>query len=258
MKKVLALTCAIVALFATIASAQKAPKEAAIEKKILTFKQRIMLSPQKLWHLSAATKDSAGRFHREFSYIARSSKFVTMQIVADDTLQNNEAVTSIELRIEDIRYHWYKYKKNKPLDVKEVTTFSDEIMEDVPCPSLTLEGVVYKVAPCLIEDTIREGDPDKSFEIILTESDRKSYSYTVHGYGVGFPTYGIICNEASGGASWSTTIHGRFVNNIFHADGKVPRVYSGYLPIHIYLESENGRDNNYIKLPVTLTVLPKK
>ncbi|MEI8249141.1 MAG: hypothetical protein WCG07_01445, partial [Candidatus Taylorbacteria bacterium] len=98
------------------------------------------------------------------------------------------------------------------------------------------------------------GHGDKAFEVLLHGSDL--YGFSVRGYGVGFPTYGIIPDTASGGVMGDIMLRLHFNDNYLNPDGDKPKTYSGYIPIHVFQGSETGFDTNFVYLSVTLTVYP--
>ena len=121
-------------------------------------------------------------------------------------------------------------------------------------PSLTVNGIQYSLGTNTIVATMIHGQGDKGFEVSLHGSG--VYGFSVHGYGVGFPTYGIIADTASGGVNDNTVLRLHFSDTYLVPDGGKPKVYSGYLPIHVFQGSETGFDTNYFHLPVTVTVYP--
>ena len=125
------------------------------------------------------------------------------------------------------------------------------------CPqSLTINGTTYSISPCSINMTMIDGQGDKSFSTTITAVGASpSFGYSTRGYGVGFPDYGIL-GGGSGGANGATTLNLQFKDSVLSADGKSPKTYSGYLPIHIFQGSETGFDNNFLNLNVSATVNP--
>jgi hypothetical protein len=121
-------------------------------------------------------------------------------------------------------------------------------------PAITVNGAVYTLGTNAIVATMIHGQGDKSFEVAL--HGHGLYGFSVYGYGVGFPTYGIIADTASGGVVDDFTLKLHFSDAYLSPDGDMPKTYSGYLPIHVFQGSETGFDTNYFRLPVTVTVLP--
>ncbi|MFA6295223.1 MAG: peptidoglycan-binding protein [Candidatus Paceibacterota bacterium] len=122
------------------------------------------------------------------------------------------------------------------------------------CSPITVDGKTYSLSPCNITATMVDGQGNKSFSATIVGSG--GYGFSTRGYGVGFPTYGIIANTASGGVGGSFPLSLYFNDKYLSANGDQPRTYTGYLPIHIFHGSETGYDNNFLYLGVTLTVLP--
>lgn len=120
-----------------------------------------------------------------------------------------------------------------------------------PCQTITLaDGITYQLSPCFINDTLTAGATgSKPFSFkIVPSSESASYGFSKHGYGVGFPTYAIL-GTSSGGASGTTEVSESFNREV------LPKgTYVGYLPIHIYLGSETGRDTNFLRLKINLIV----
>jgi hypothetical protein len=123
---------------------------------------------------------------------------------------------------------------------------------------LTVNDNDYWLEPSSINVEITEKDVDAEFSFTIHQETTGLYGFSIHGYGVGFPTYAILANENSGGAKGNQVIHAKVTNAVFTADGTKSKKYTAYLPIHIYLGSETGRDSNFLKLPITITVKPKK
>ena len=121
-----------------------------------------------------------------------------------------------------------------------------------PCyPDVNLNGVTYSVSPCTINDTLIHGNGDKPFTVVIkTSTLNPLYGFSVFGYGVGFPTYGIT-GVSSGGAQGNTTL------NLNFRDGVLKKgLYKGYLPIHIFNGSEMGGEDStrYLKVIINLIV----
>ncbi len=115
------------------------------------------------------------------------------------------------------------------------------------CPqSVTINGTNYTLSPCSINMTMIDGQGDKNFTSSILGTG--VYGYSVRGYGVGFPTYGIIPNTSSGGANGNANLSFTFKDSYL-----TPGTYTGYIPVHIFQGSE-GTDNNYLNLNVNLTV----
>jgi len=126
------------------------------------------------------------------------------------------------------------------------------------CPgSVTINGTTYTLSPCNINLIMTDGQGNKDFTttVVSNGGSSSTFGYSVHGYGVGFPTYGIL-GGTSGGAVGNTTLHLTFNDSYLSANGNQPQTYTGYLPIHIYQGSEASTDNNYLNLNVTVTVNP--
>ncbi len=123
-----------------------------------------------------------------------------------------------------------------------------------PCQILKLGDVEYSLSPCVINTTMIQGEGDKEFTILLVPSKPTvNYGFSVRGYGEGFPTYGIMTiGSSSGGASGTVTLKIRI-----NAKALSQRTYDGYLPIHVFLGSETGFDQNYLNLKVNVTVKNK-
>ncbi len=122
------------------------------------------------------------------------------------------------------------------------------------CTPITINGTTYSLSPCTITATMVHGQGNKSFSATIVGSG--SYGFSTRGYGVGFPTYGIIANTASGGAQGSFPLNLYFNDSYLTANGNQSQTYTGYLPIHIFQGSETGNDNNFLNLGITLTVNP--
>ena len=127
--------------------------------------------------------------------------------------------------------------------------------EDTTAPAtVTVNGSTYSLDPNAIVATMVHGKGNKDFAVTIRGSGL--YGFSVHGYGVGFPTYGIIADTASGGADGDFTLRLHFNDSYLMPDGDKPKTYSGYIPIHIFQGSETCFDTNYLNLSVTLTVYP--
>ena len=120
--------------------------------------------------------------------------------------------------------------------------------------SVVISGITYSLGTNAIVATMVHGHGDKAFEVPLHGSDL--YGFSVRGYGVGFPTYGIIADTASGGVMGDINLKLHFNDSYLNPDGDKPKTYSGYIPIHVFQGSETGFDTNFVYLPVTLTVYP--
>ena len=119
---------------------------------------------------------------------------------------------------------------------------------------ITVNGTTYSLGTNAIIATMIHGQGDKAFEVPL--HGKGLYGFSVYGYGVNFPTYGIIPDTASGGVLDNCTLRLHFNDSYLVPDGDKPRTYVGYIPIHVYQGSETGFDTNFLHLPVTLTVYP--
>ena len=126
------------------------------------------------------------------------------------------------------------------------------------CPTTTVAGHTYTTDPCSITVTMIAGKDDKQFTFSIVPDNFVNYGFSVYGYGFGFPTYSLMSDVSSGGARGTQFITVKIKNKFLPLsyDGK-KKVYKGYLPIHIYQGSETGLDTNFLKLPVTVTILPK-
>jgi hypothetical protein len=145
---------------------------------------------------------------------------------------------------------------NPPLPPTTVTPPTTPTV-NTTCPqSLTINGTTYTISPCSINVTMTDGQGDKNFSTTITAVGASPlFGYSTRGYGVGFPTYGIL-GGGSGGVNGATTLNLHFKDSVLSADGKSPKTYSGYLPIHIFQGSETGFDNNFLNLNVSATVNP--
>ncbi|MCC7004303.1 peptidoglycan-binding protein [Candidatus Nomurabacteria bacterium] len=123
------------------------------------------------------------------------------------------------------------------------------------CPSILINGSTYSLDPCSVTLSMVDGQGDKTFTSKIVGSGL--YGFSVHGYGEGFPTYGIMSSPSSGGAFGNTSLNFTLNDNYLSSNGGSSKTYSGYMPIHIFQGSETGNDNNYLNLKVNLTVLPK-
>ena len=123
--------------------------------------------------------------------------------------------------------------------------------------NVTVNGITYTLNPMTINETMIDGQGDKIFSTtIITPSSAVLYGFQVYGYGIGFPTYGIIGDATSGGASGNKTLTLRFKDSVLSADGNQPKVYSGCIPIGIYTGSATGNNISYLYLNINLTVNP--
>jgi peptidoglycan hydrolase-like protein with peptidoglycan-binding domain len=121
------------------------------------------------------------------------------------------------------------------------------------CQPVTINGITYSLSPCPIAESMTDGQGNKSFS--FTINGQGSYGFSVYGYGVGFPTYGILGNEVSGGVIGNKTLNMYFNNDYLSSETASPKTYSGYLPIRIF-QGSAGPNDPYINLGITLTVLP--
>lgn len=117
------------------------------------------------------------------------------------------------------------------------------------CSPITVNGVVYSLSPCTISMTMPHGQGNKNFSTTIVGNGQ--YSFSVYGYGDGFPTYGIL-----GGLSGSAT--GNKTLNLYFNDSYLPllngnqiKTYSGYLPIIISQGGATGTLNLGVNLVVT-------
>ncbi|MEY2664255.1 MAG: hypothetical protein RIT04_63 [Candidatus Parcubacteria bacterium] len=123
-------------------------------------------------------------------------------------------------------------------------------------PKVVINGTTYSLSTNQVVASMVDGEGNKNFGV--TVRGNVPFGFSVHGYGNGFPTYGIIAETASGGVDGAFNIQLYFNDSYLSADGDKPRVYSGHLPIHIYQGSETGFDTNFLYLKVVLTVYPAK
>lgn len=137
-----------------------------------------------------------------------------------------------------------------------LNTITAKAAED--CPSITVGGITYSLDPCTINMTMVDGKGDVGFSTTVVTSGGENHFYGIsrYGYGEGLPTYAIV-GASSGGASGNALLQFGFADSVLSADGDKPRVYNGYLPIHIYHGSERGDDMNFLYLNLSLTVFPK-
>lgn len=128
--------------------------------------------------------------------------------------------------------------------------------------TITVDSTKFTVDPGYIEATIYEGEKDKKFTfkiVPVTDMNLHSYGFTVFGYGNGFPTYGVLTDIASGGASGIVYITGTFSSEVFKLDKPdQPKVFMAKLPIRIYHGSASRFNQQFLYLPIKLTVIPKK
>lgn len=123
--------------------------------------------------------------------------------------------------------------------------------------SIKINNVTYTLNPCSIDTFMNDTLGNKNFSTTIISSDgSSSYGFSVKGYGVGFPDYGIL-GASSGGARGNTPINLYFNDSYLSSDGPSSKIYSGYLPIHIFQGSE-GSDNNYLQLKINLRVDAQK
>ena len=125
------------------------------------------------------------------------------------------------------------------------------------CPqTLTIGGTTYTISPCSINLSMIDGQGDKNFSVTITATGANtSFGYSTLGYGVGFPTYGIL-GGGSGGVNGSTTLNLHLSDAYLSADGNQPKSYVGYLPVHIFQGNETGSDGNFLNINVNATVNP--
>lgn len=114
------------------------------------------------------------------------------------------------------------------------------------CAKIKLGTTEYSLSPCSMDKILIDQNGDVPFgPITITQKTNdgkaKTYNYSVYGYGVGFPAYGVIGDTSSGGAT------GNFILRNFHfnddslfADYPGARNYEGYLPIKI-TDSASGQ-----------------
>ena len=133
-----------------------------------------------------------------------------------------------------------KTKKAKPVVFPETIVDSIRYTTDVPNIVMTMR---------------RGHDTDVSFNVSPKAPVNHPYGFSVYGYGQNMPTYGVISNPASGGASGSQYLTLHLQSKYFPKKVTVGcSTYSGWLPIHIFHGSETGRDTNFIKLPITVMI----
>lgn len=121
------------------------------------------------------------------------------------------------------------------------------------CPVINVDGVEYSLDPCSITMSMVDGKGDVGFYTTIIGSGL--YGFSRYGYGVGFPVYSVL-GISSGGATGNHDLNFYFKDGVLSSEGDKPKVYEGYLPIHIYHGSETGFDNNFLNLKLKLTVLP--
>ena len=101
-----------------------------------------------------------------------------------------------------------------------------------------------------------QGDKNFSTTIVSSAGATSTFGYTVYGYGVGLPTYGIL-GGTSGGARGNTQLNLHFADSVLSANGNQSRTYTGYLPIRIYQDGPaplSGSD--FLNFNYNLTVNP--
>ncbi len=134
--------------------------------------------------------------------------------------------------------------------------FTSNIYASSDCPTVELDGSVYKLSPCTIDAEMVDGDGNKDFQFKIIQSGvSRDFGFSVYGYGEGLPVYATL-GTASGGALYpEKTVDRYFNDNVLDSDGVNPKKYSGYLPVWIYHGSWNGVYKE-LKLNLNLTVKP--
>lgn len=123
------------------------------------------------------------------------------------------------------------------------------------CPILELENSKYRLEPCSLTTEMIDGTGNKNFSFnIVQEGERRSYGFSVYGYGVNFPTYAILGGSSSGGAIGNLRIDKYFNDGVLSATGPEKGIYKGYLPIKVYHGSATGSNQYELRLNLNLTV----
>ena len=132
---------------------------------------------------------------------------------------------------------------------------STKKMVKTPCPKIILDSVTYTTFPCAVNVTVRK-DEQADINILVIPEKLVSYAFTVYGYGEGMPVYGIISDEATGGAGGTITLHVHIRGKFFSLDNGKMQIYNGYLPIYIYHGETIRNGENCLKVPLKITVIP--
>lgn len=88
-----------------------------------------------------------------------------------------------------------------------------------------------------------QGAVYRDFQIVVPE--KQLYSFTIKGYGEGFPTYTIITNVSSGGAFGTQNVQMKISDKIL-GKGK----YEGYMPVYLKIAGKE----RLLKLDLTIIV----
>lgn len=124
------------------------------------------------------------------------------------------------------------------------------------CPTVTIDNATYRLDPCVMNLNLSDGSGNVYFYPKIVQTGQiRSYGFSVYGYGVGFPTYGILANTASGGAYGNQTLQ-IYLNDAYLNTNVTTTTYSGYLPIRVYHQS-GGVGAQELKLNLTVKVTPK-
>jgi len=143
--------------------------------------------------------------------------------------------------------------------IPDVIFVTYQIVNDDSNCQVTLDGLIYKLSPCEIKTSMIDGDGGKTVTFKIDQvSAARNYSFEVNGYGVGFPTYGIMTTPFSGGATGDMDFAATFKDDVLDANGDQTKKYTGYLPIKIYHGSSGTGVEKTLKLMIELDVLPKK
>lgn len=137
--------------------------------------------------------------------------------------------------------------------VAKSVTVTVNPLPTISCPqSTSFNGITFSVEPCELNIEMAHGKGNRAVRATLTATGTPLYGFTAYGYGVGFPTYGLMVNPSSGGAQGNITFDISAQDSVLMPDGSSPRVYSGYLPIGV--NDTHGNDGHlYIKVNVTVT-----
>jgi len=159
----------------------------------------------------------------------------------------------------------YKYSEYCPNGCKDgacIQGTTPPIATSTPpvsaCQTITIGNSRYRLEPCNIKAEMIDGSGNKNFNFtIVQEGEKTVYGFTVYGYGVRFPTYGILGGYSSGGARGSLLMNKYFNDNVLRANGMSPMRYSGYLPIKIYHGSAIAANQKELRLNINLLVNSK-
>ncbi len=135
----------------------------------------------------------------------------------------------------------------------ETLTITVNPLPEVQCPqSTTFNGVTYSLEPCSVETTMVHGQGNRAVSTNIMVSTSTLYGFTVYGYGIGFPTYGVSSNTSSGGAQGNEPLSLRFIDSYLPIEGGQAKTYSGYIPIDVD-DSQGNTGHLYLKMKVTVT-----